>query len=1627
MHERQRLRIHLFDTMTFRSEYSRKHYDVLSYIGFVNENPVALNPDIDFINSLLESTRERREKLIHANKFWNLPLEKRAKFATKIHQVLWLPLEEAVNLCDPSKNSFVNDFQKEEFQKLNLKTRDRAIGTWRTVRHLSQIGTVGALRQRLRNFNRDETRRKSFLVQSRQPSSCASETSPAQLRVLSYNLNVLPFEANFHSASGLHGGNTVRRLEFFVADIWSRNLRNVGVDIIALQEVFSSPFLPMFCYQRALIRRLRHLGYHHIVHPTRPPLRRMIGNSVWTDSGLIIASKYPVIEQAVYYFNNRGHGLDAGAQKGALFARVEIDKSLDLYVDVFNVHLQATHNDGGPYAAIRKAQMFELVRFIKQRTSCFSYPYLLTGDFNLDAIRTETCLETGLSYFTTESVWHLSFTGTKKIHEEDFRPVQAESAEYKELINILSSAGGSIPVLNENRKSMSESTPTVGETLLPCNPGIVDLLKEKHEGHVSTRPPRQRFPKNIEYMMVHKYPQRLDYIFMAHGRLGQLVPVISDTCLIRFTTQSILQNVENCLRTYKDYSKADLPFEPQFLWSAQIHEMPNVSDHYGVIALLTRDTTLGTWEFVPPEIETVDESESIANLDTESSVYETPSVETEDTIEDVNSAIRQGKGPKCISGMKLPYYYIRFFSWNSRSWTILVVMLITVYLVATLSVGSTIALLWTKVVDITEMSGVVQIYMECLAFLSLLYISSKLYHYCIIRRRVVRQSRPLYLHLDARSSSIDLSLLARKRQRDFRLNPSWIFASDNLSSSANMSRSYLEMMLQRVLEVQGVAYKSDIEFGDPQSLFLASRLCSCLFYKWNDGKSLAATATFHYNGGSFPLYWTSPMNSLMPLVLYDRDFVQHILRNPLIPRKLPSSCLNRENRDVSTIYDAFLRTVLSHGYQNCLGSPSFGPTVDSPKSTSGIPSLTGETSSQSYGGFFWLTYDDTLSLATFAGSGLLRLGRLVPGDHVGILIESKQKEWALTDLACTIFSLVSECLYVPGESTFSTLLRQSKARTYVVDKSWTSTLLRRLAENRVNSRRLVVIQVEPIEYEQQMLAYQLNIVLLDFDFLVAAGKSYPLRHTPPLDTEPATVVFRQCPCLTDRSRVDFTPVTISHGELFRRVVRFRNTSVGSVFTTSDIHCSYLPYPHEAERCVIHTAWALGMSTGFVPFDLDSISIHLRELKPTFLLSTPRLMEALYSHFLRIRGSWTFPYRSLFRYFFLKKSKGLPKRKTLQDLSYWDDKLFFGKLAERTGTNHLKCILVVVCGSSNGILTRPDVTEFVQVALCCPVAHCVTSIDAGICGISRFEANPVTQQSPSLRSLGYSLLMWTVYRQEVYRRLSPKSDRTLSSARQYVILRAAKGLQLFLCQEIAPQANRTEKCVCTTLSMLVKKLSSESTASRSTSLSIFCLPEDNTKVTYVGNSSALLSVSSQILLHMADGFLNFPQAIKSSLEASSTVTIPAEYSEMLAQVSCGLLKQVWIHSTKMAADDEKVKMVGVIDKEQCFQWALRNLQIGVTEPTLKMICSNAVTTTHIRNSINESGCLLVRDAINRYQNRSPITEVQCIAGLLLMAVTEIKLSTEPFFTGNLLASPTSELNRARIAQLFANDAREEESR
>jgi hypothetical protein len=108
------------------------------------------------------------------------------------------------------------------------------------------------------------------------------------------------------------------------------------------------------------------------------------------DGGLIILSKYPIIECSAMTYSSSS-GSDKLANKGIIYARIQIGPSEGDYIHVFNTHIQS-HT----YSETRLAQISELMVFISgiiKSDKEYIRPILVAGDFNISAEKPDNWME----------------------------------------------------------------------------------------------------------------------------------------------------------------------------------------------------------------------------------------------------------------------------------------------------------------------------------------------------------------------------------------------------------------------------------------------------------------------------------------------------------------------------------------------------------------------------------------------------------------------------------------------------------------------------------------------------------------------------------------------------------------------------------------------------------------------------------------------------------------------------------------------------------------------------------------------------------------------------------------------------------------------------------------------------------------------------------------------------------------------------------------------------------------------------------------------------------------------------------------------------------------------------------
>lgn len=430
-----------------------------------------------------------------------------------------------------------------------------------------------------------------------------------------------------------------------------------------------------------------------------------------------------------------------------------------------------------------------------------------------------------------------------------------------------------------------------------------------------------------------------------------------------------------------------------------------------------------------------------------------------------------------------------------------------------------------------------------------------------------------------------------------------------------------------------------------------------------------------------------------------------------------------------TVYDMLLESARSYGFRECLG---YVPKRMQSMEASEPPAPIAEAFT------VWKTYSEVLADATCLGSGLRGLANLVSGSRVGIL-GFNSKEWLLTELACTCYSLTTVFLQAPISRSNSMrplrhlerMLERSNCRIIVCDRLWTAAILQAAAEGHCPALDAVV-QTTPLSYDEQIQASTSMVRLVAFDHLIAAGRAYPLPHSPPLPCTPASIEF------SFRPDMALLEITHTHASTCASVLRLRAHPVGRSITRFDVHVSYLPLAFEGERCFVHLLLACGAAVGFVESsESGHLATTVARLQPTVLLVTPALLKKGFAYFGRIKRSWSRGYRMLFETALRGKRQAVMTRTRDADLvtstpaltgsadgqvpaaarrDMWADVFIFNLLSELIGSARLR-FLMVLGSTASGAALDPTVIDFVQLTLCVPVLAAWTHPAVGFVCIS----------------------------------------------------------------------------------------------------------------------------------------------------------------------------------------------------------------------------------------------------------------------------------------------------------------------
>ena len=291
-------------------------------------------------------------------------------------------------------------------------------------------------------------------------------------------------------------------------------------------------------------------------------------------------------------------------------------------------------------------------------------------------------------------------------------------------------------------------------------------------------------------------------------------------------------------------------------------------------------------------------------------------------------------------------------------------------------------------------------------------------------------------------------------------------------------------------------------------------------------------------------------------------------------------------------------------------------------------------------------------------AGLSGLG-VVEGSRVA-LMSTNRPEWPISDLAIQSLGAVTVPIYPtlePGQVAH--ILGDSEARVVIVEDE---ELLKRVKEIReeVQDLRIVVMKGEAATGDEDVLS---------FEEVEKAGQENPSEDWEEGwrslgRNDAATVIYTSGTTGLPKG------VVLTHGNILSNL----EGVMGALpMREDDIYLSFLPLSHVFER-TSGQFLALSMgSTTYYAESIEKVPDNLREVKPTVMLSVPRLYEKMYDRVMERISSGPALRQRLFhaaiadgkRRYEIEKEGGSIGRVLELRLKLWD-RLVFGKLKEAVG-------------------------------------------------------------------------------------------------------------------------------------------------------------------------------------------------------------------------------------------------------------------------------------------------------------------------------------------------------------------------
>ncbi|HEY2065152.1 MAG TPA: long-chain fatty acid--CoA ligase [Gemmatimonadaceae bacterium] len=317
--------------------------------------------------------------------------------------------------------------------------------------------------------------------------------------------------------------------------------------------------------------------------------------------------------------------------------------------------------------------------------------------------------------------------------------------------------------------------------------------------------------------------------------------------------------------------------------------------------------------------------------------------------------------------------------------------------------------------------------------------------------------------------------------------------------------------------------------------------------------------------------------------------------------------------------------------------------------------------------------------------GLTELG-VKPGERVAILSENRP-EWAIADYACLTSSLTDVPIYpnLPAEQA-AYILRDAGAVAVFVSDAAQAAKIQAVRASVPAIRHVITFAPQRVPGADHTLAdVEARGAAIDDE---RRRNEYRMRADSVKPDDVATLVY------TSGTTGEPKGVMLTHDNLWSNVMA---SAVQVPFEGNDVGLSFLPLSHIFERMAGHyLMFHVGCSIAYAE-SMDTVPVDMQTVRPTLVLSVPRLYEKMYARVLEnaLAGGalkkriFFWARRVAERWADVKLAGGEPKGLLAMQYAL-AQRLVFSKLKARTG-GRLRYFV------SGGAPLSPEINKFFYAA------------------------------------------------------------------------------------------------------------------------------------------------------------------------------------------------------------------------------------------------------------------------------------------------------------------------------------------